>query len=129
MKDTMIQEVMVKPHEIEFREIPVPEITKEQVLVKVKRIGVCGSDIHVFHRQHPYVTYPLTQGHEVSAQIVKVGENVADFKEGQKVTIEPQIYCGHCHPCTHGKYNVCESLKVIGFQATGTASEYFAVDA
>jgi len=129
MKDTMIQEVMVNPHEIEFREIPVPEITKEQVLVKIKRIGVCGSDIHVFHGQHPYVSYPLTQGHEVSAQIIKLGENVTGLHEGQKVTIEPQIYCGHCHPCTHGKYNLCESLKVIGFQAIGTASEYFAVEA
>ena len=90
MKDTMIQEVMVKPHEIEFREIPVPEITKEQVLVKVKRIGVCGSDIHVFHGQHPYVTYPLTQGHEVSAQIVKVGENYVtlEIAEGTEVVVQ-----------------------------------------
>ncbi len=129
MKETMIQQVMTKPHEISFHEISVPEINKDQVLVKIKKIGVCGSDIHVHHGLHPYVTYPLTQGHEVSGQIVKVSDNITDLKVGQKVTIEPQIYCGHCHPCTHGKYNLCESLKVIGFQATGTASEYFAVDA
>ena len=47
---------------------------------------------------------------------------------GEKVTIEPQVYCGKCYPCTHGKYNLCEQLKVMGFQTTGTASEYFAVD-
>ena len=125
----MLQEVMKTPHEISFREVPVPEINDEQVLVKIKRIGICGSDIHVFHGQHPYVSYPLTQGHEVSGQIVQTGKNIENLKVGQKVTIEPQIYCGHCHPCTHGKYNLCESLKVIGFQALGTASEYFAVDA
>ena len=51
------------------------------------------------------------------------------FHEGQKVTIEPQVYCGECYPCRHGKYNLCEELKVMGFQTTGTASEYFAVDA
>ena len=129
MKDTMIQQVMEKPHCITFREIPIPAVQDNQVLVKIKRIGVCGSDIHVFHGEHPYVSYPLTQGHEVSGQIVQLGQNVSNFRVGQRVTIEPQIYCGCCYPCTHGKYNLCESLKVIGFQAPGTASEYFAVDA
>ena len=85
MKETMIQQVMTKPHEISFHEISVPEINKDQVLVKIKRIGVCGSDIHVYHGLHPYVTYPLTQGHEVSGQIVKVSDNITDLKVGQKV--------------------------------------------
>ena len=57
------------------------------------------------------------------------GKNITEFHVGQKVTIEPQVYCGHCYPCRHGKYNLCEELKVMGFQTTGTASEYFAVDA
>ena len=71
----------------------------------------------------------MTQGHELSAKVVKLGKNVTQLKEGQKVTIEPQVFCGHCYPCTHGKYNLCEELKVMGFQTTGAASEYFAVDA
>ena len=71
----------------------------------------------------------VTQGHEVSGEIVKVGKDASGLREGQKVTIEPQVYCGHCYPCRHGKYNLCEELKVMGFQTTGTASEYFAVDA
>ena len=71
----------------------------------------------------------MTQGHEVSGEIAKVGKDVTEFHEGQKVTIEPQVYCGQCYPCRHGKYNLCEELKVMGFQTTGTASEYFAVDA
>ena len=125
----MLQEVMTKPGEIIFREIPVPEITEDQVLVKIMRIGICGSDIHVYHGKHPFTKYPVTQGHEVSGEIVKLGDKVTGFHVGQKITIEPQVYCGHCYPCRHGKYNLCEELKVMGFQTTGTASEYFAVDA
>ncbi len=129
MKETMIQQVMVKPGEITFHEIPVPKPGPDQVLVKIKRIGICGSDIHVYHGTHPYTSYPVTQGHEVSAQVVSLGEYVKDLAVGQKVTIEPQVFCGRCYPCLHGKYNLCEKLKVMGFQTTGTASEYFAVDA
>ena len=119
----MLQQVMTNPKEITFREIPVPEITADQVLVKIMKIGVCGSDIHVYHGKHPFTSYPVTQGHEVSGEIVKLGENVKNFTVGQK------IVCGKCYPCRHGKYNLCEELKVMGFQTTGTASEFFAVDA
>lgn len=87
----MIQQVMTAPKEITFREVPVPEVGPDQVLVKIKKIGICGSDIHVYHGMHPYTKYPVTQGHEVSGQIVKVGQYVNDLKEGQKVTIEPQV--------------------------------------
>ena len=73
--------------------------------------------------------HPVTQGHEVSGEIAKLGEGVEGFAPGQKVTIQPQVVCGQCHPCRHGKYNLCESLKVMGFQTTGVASHYFAVDA
>lgn len=129
MIEKMIQQVMTAPKTMIFQEVPVPEPEKGQILVKIMKIGICGSDIHVYHGQHPFTSYPITQGHELSAKIVKLGEGVEGFTVGQKVTIEPQVFCGHCHPCTHGKYNLCEELKVMGFQTTGTASEYFAVDA
>ena len=125
----MLQQVMTNPGEIIFREVPVPEVGDDQVLVKIMNIGICGSDIHVYHGKHPFTKYPVTQGHEVSGEITGLGKNVTGFKVGQKVTIEPQVYCGHCYPCRHGKYNLCEELKVMGFQTTGTASEFFAVDA
>lgn len=128
MKETMMQQVMTEPKKITFREIPVPKAGPDQVLIKIKKIGVCGSDIHVYHGTHPYTSYPVTQGHEVSGEIAALGEYVRDLEVGQKVTIEPQVFCGRCYPCLHGKYNLCESLKVMGFQTTGTASEYFAVD-
>jgi L-iditol 2-dehydrogenase len=129
MKSTMIQQEITGPKSIRFNEVPVPAVNPGQVLVKIKRVGVCGSDIHVYHGKHPYVVFPFTQGHEVSGQVVAIGAGVTGIAVGQKVTIEPQVYCGHCYPCTHGKYNLCESLKVMGFQTTGTASEYFAADA
>ena len=125
----MLQQVMTAPGEILFREIPVPEPEKGQVLVKIMKIGVCGSDIHVYHGEHPFTSYPVTQGHEVSGIVEKLGEGVTTLTVGQKVTIQPQVVCGECYPCRHGKYNLCESLKVMGFQTTGVASEYFAVDA
>lgn len=125
----MLQQVMTAPGVIEFRETPRPIAAEGQVLVRIMRIGICGSDIHVYHGKHPFTRYPVTQGHEVSGRIEAVGSGVAGLSVGQKVTIEPQVCCGHCYPCTHGKYNLCEELKVMGFQTTGTASEYFAVDA
>lgn len=128
MEGTMKQQVMTEPGKIIFRDIPIPAVGPNQVLVKIKRIGVCGSDIHVYHGSHPYTKYPVTQGHEVSGKIVELGEYVTGLSVGQKVTIEPQVFCGRCYPCLHGKYNLCENLKVMGFQTTGTASEYFAVD-
>lgn len=125
----MIQQVMTRPGEIEFCEIPTPKPERGQVFVKIKKIGICGSDIHVYHGKHPYTNYPVTQGHEVSAQVTALGKGVEGLEVGQKVTIEPQVICGKCYPCTHGRYNLCESLKVMGFQTTGMASEYFAVGA
>ncbi|HAT01920.1 MAG TPA: alcohol dehydrogenase [Oribacterium sp.] len=125
----MFQQLMTSPGTISFRKIPVPKPGPDQVLVKIIRIGICGSDIHVYHGTHPYTKYPITQGHEVSGEIAAVGQYVSDFKVGQKVTIEPQVFCGKCYPCLHGKYNLCEKLKVMGFQTVGTASEYFVCDA
>ncbi len=123
----MLQQVMTAPGCIEFREVPTPEPGPNEVLVKIMRIGICGSDIHVYHGKHPFTSYPVTQGHEVSGEIVALGRDVQAFHLGEKVTIEPQVVCGQCYPCLHGKYNLCEQLKVMGFQTTGTASEYFSV--
>jgi L-iditol 2-dehydrogenase len=90
---------------------------------------VCGSDIHVYHGKHPYTSYPVVQGHEVSAVVVEAAPGVANVAVGDLVTVQPQVVCGKCYPCTHGMYNDCESLKVMGFQTTGMASDYFVVDA
>ncbi|MHA1983766.1 MAG: zinc-dependent alcohol dehydrogenase, partial [Candidatus Hodarchaeales archaeon] len=125
----MKQQIMVSPRKIQFRNIPIPEINESDVLIKIMRIGLCGSDIHVYHGKHPYVTsYPITQGHEVSGKVEKVGLSVTDFKKGDKITLQPQEVCGKCFPCRNDKYHCCENLRVLGFQTTGAASQYFVCD-
>lgn len=125
----MRQAVMTSPGIIEFHQAEIPEVRPGQIKVKVKRIGICGSDIHVNHGKHPFTAYPVVQGHEVSAEVVEIGKDVKEFSIGDKVTIQPQVVCGKCYPCTHGMYNDCEVLKVMGFQTTGMASDYFVVEA
>jgi len=125
----MKQAVMTSPGKIEFRDIPVPEIESGKVLIRMMRIGVCGSDIHMYHGTHPFTPYPIVQGHEVSGVIERVGEDVSGLNVGDRVTVQPQVFCGKCYPCTHGKPHICDELKVMGCQTTGGASEFFLVQA
>jgi L-iditol 2-dehydrogenase len=125
----MRQFVMTAPGKIETRELPIPELKSDQVLLRIHRIGICGSDIHVFHGKHPYTSYPVVQGHEVSGEVVGVGISVKDIAVGQRATFMPQMTCGTCYPCTHGQYHICDNLKVMGFQTTGAASDYFILPA
>jgi len=125
----MKQAVLETPGSIVFREIPMPEPLKpNEILLLIKKIGVCGSDIHVFHGKHPFVTkYPVIQGHEYSGEVAEVGSAVTLVKPGMKATARPQVVCGHCAPCLRGQYNVCQNLTVQGFVANGSAQEYFVV--
>lgn len=124
----MLQAVLEQPGKVVFREVDKPAAGSGQVLLKVKKIGVCGSDIHAYYGKHPYISCPIIQGHEFSGQVAEVGEGVREFKAGDNVTVMPQLVCGKCYPCTHGNYHICNSLKVIGCQAGGAAQEYFSVD-
>jgi L-iditol 2-dehydrogenase len=98
-------------------------------LLRVQRIGVCGSDIHVYHGKHPLTGYPVVQGHEFSALLEAVGQGVSGLKPGTKVTSMPQIVCGECAPCRRGDYHICDKLKVQGFQAPGCAQELWVTSA
>ncbi len=124
----MRQAIMISPGEIKFRDIPKPEkLGTNEVLLKIERIGVCGSDIHVFHGEHPATPYPVVQGHEYSAVVAAVGDKVTAVIPGMKATAWPQLVCGECGPCLRGQYNACQELKVQGFQAPGVAQDYFVV--
>jgi len=123
----MKQAIMIQPGKIEFRQVEKPTIQDDEVLMQTKRIGVCGSDIHVFHGKHPYTSYPVVQGHEVSGIVAEVGKAVEGIAVGDKVTFTPQVVCGECYPCRNGMYHVCEKLKVMGFQTGGAAQDFFVV--
>jgi len=119
----MKQAIMTAPGQIEIHEAAVPAPGPGEVLLRIQRIGVCGSDIHVYHGKHPYTGYPVVQGHEFSAVLESVGEGVTGLPPGTKVTSMPQIVCGECAPCRRGDYHICDKLKVQGFQAPGCAQE------
>lgn len=126
----MRQIIVEKPGVIVKNTVAVPEkLDRNEVLLKIKRIGICGSDVHVFKGEHPAVTYPVIQGHEYSAIVEKVGIGVSGIRPGMRVTGRPQQVCGHCNPCKRGQYNICEHLKVEGFQAPGVAQDYFVIPA
>jgi len=124
----MLQAILEQPEKIIFREVEKPLVGQGRVLIQVKRIGVCGSDIHAYYGKHPYIQCPIVQGHEFSGQIVERGKGVENFAFGDSVTVMPQLTCGQCYPCTHGNYHICNELKVIGCQAEGAAQEFIAVD-
>ena len=125
----MRQAVMIEPGKIAMGEAEEPVAGPGQVRIRIQRIGVCGSDIHVFHGEHPFVTYPLIQGHEYAGVVDELGEGVTGIKLGDKVTATPQEVCGRCPPCERGQYNACEELKVRGFQAPGCAQDFFVTEA
>lgn len=125
----MKQALMTAPGAIEIRQVPVPSPGPSQVLLRIMRVGVCGSDIHVFHGKHPYTKYPVVQGHEFSALVEEVGSEVNNVRVGQKVTALPQIVCGKCAPCVRGDEHICDSLRVQGFQAPGCAQQLWVTEA
>jgi L-iditol 2-dehydrogenase len=120
---TIKQATMTAPFAIEVRQTEAPTPGPGQVLLRIQRIGVCGSDIHVYHGKHPYTSYPVVQGHEFSALVEALGEGVEGLEVGSKVTAMPQIVCGRCAPCLRGDEHICDVLRVQGFQAPGCAQE------
>jgi L-iditol 2-dehydrogenase len=117
------------PGEIELREVEAPTPGPGEALLRIQRIGVCGSDVHVYHGKHPFTSYPVVQGHELSATVEAAGEGVKGLAPGTKVTSMPQITCGECAPCRRDDYHICDNLKVQGFQAPGCAQELWVTPA
>lgn len=117
-----------QPHHIAWVDAPEPSLDAGQVLLKPLAVGVCGSDLHVFEGQHPFVGYPVYPGHEVAARVVEVGTGVDSSWKGALVALEPSITCGRCEACRSGRYNICESLQVMGFQAPGAMADFFTVE-
>lgn len=119
---------LTNPEEIVITETEKPVAKDNEVVIKVDYIGICGSDIHAYYGKHPFINCPITLGHEFTGKVVETGQKVRNVLPGEMVTAMPQIFCGECEPCESGRYNICNTLKVIGCQTPGAACDYFAFD-
>jgi L-gulonate 5-dehydrogenase len=118
------------PGVLKIVERPEPKITKDtDVCIKVKRVGICGSDIHIFHGKNPFAVYPRVWGHEFTGEVIETGPGVTNARKGDHVVVEPIISCGTCYACRQGRGNVCEKLQVMGVHIEGGCQEYIVVPA
>ena len=111
------------PGDISLVEMPAPKRGPDEVLIKVRSAGVCGSDIGAFKGVNPLVSYPRIIGHEVAGEVVEVASDEQVFAVGDRVIIEPYVYCGKCYPCSIGHTNCCENLTVRGVHIEGGMAE------
>ena len=116
----------LKPGEFTYSDTPAPELKSGHAMVKVKRIGICGTDLHAFEGTQPFFNYPRVLGHELAGEIVGI-ENHANYKVGDQVSIIPYFSCGTCFACTQGKTNCCTTLNVFGVHSDGGMSEFISI--
>lgn len=114
------------PKELEIVERPIPERKQGEALVRIRRIGVCGTDMHIYQGNQPYFVYPRVMGHELSGEIAEVGAG-SSFTPGDAVYIVPYLHCGQCIACRAGRTNCCTSLKVLGVHIDGGMCEFLSV--
>lgn len=103
-----------------------PVLSEGQAIIKIKRIGICGTDLHAFEGTQPYFEYPRVLGHELAGEIVAI-DGSPDFKVGDAVTFIPYFHCGACVACRSGNTNCCVSMKVFGVHIDGGMAEYISV--
>ena len=116
----MIQARVIKPHDIEFFEVPAPEakdLKDNEILLRIHKIGVCGSDIHVMHGQHPFVTYPVIQGHEYGAEVVAVGKDVTAVRPGVR-----SLFAANAVPAATGVPMYARTSECRDFRLPGAPS-------
>lgn len=109
---------LIAPKKFIIEEVDIPKPALNEVLIKVKACGICGTDLHAYYGEHPFISYPIVPGHEFSGIIEDTNEHVV---------IEPLLTCGKCYNCKIGRYNICNDLKVIGCQTDGAFAQYISV--
>lgn len=113
------------PHHLVIEERPMPLIqSPNEILMKVKAAGICGSDVHIYHGTSSVATYPRVIGHEIVGEIMEVGSAVNGFAIGDRVIMDPVISCGTCYQCRIGRKNVCGKLQVRSVHVDGGYQEY-----
>ncbi len=119
---------VASPNHLVIEERPMPVIqSPNEVLIKVKAAGICGSDVHIYHGTSSVATYPRVIGHEIVGEIVETGNEVKGFAIGDRVIMDPVISCGTCYQCRIGRRNVCGKLKVRSVHVDGGYQEYIVI--
>lgn len=117
--------VLERPYEVVVQEVATPDPGLGEVLLRVRATGICGSDLHTYRGHHPYRKPPVILGHEVAGEVVAAGPGVTDLAPGERVAVEPHIYCGTCRWCRQGLVNLCVNKRVPGVGWQGTFAEFF----
>ncbi|WP_184543178.1 zinc-binding alcohol dehydrogenase family protein [Mucilaginibacter sp. FT3.2] len=115
-----------KPGLLTYSEQYMPVSKKDHAIIKIKRIGICGTDLHAFGGNQPYFNYPRVLGHELAGELIDA-DNAPGFQVGEAVTIIPYFNCGHCLPCRNGKPNHCVNIQVCGVHIDGGMVQYLSV--
>ena len=118
--------VCKSPGLLEYNSSAIPRLKKDHVIIKIKRIGICGTDLHAFEGTQPFFNYPRILGHELAGELVEF-DNAPGFKERETVSFIPYFNCGYCIACRMGKPNCCVHLKVCGVHLDGGMVEYLSV--
>jgi len=118
--------ICTTPGSFEYKEIDAPVLSAGNTILKIKRIGICGTDLHAYEGTQPFFNYPRILGHELAAEIVE-SDGAAGFAKGEAVTFIPYFNCGICIACRMGKPNCCASIKVCGVHIDGGMVEYLSV--
>lgn len=124
----MLSVICESPGVLRVQQRDVPAREKGEVLLRVSRVGICGTDLHIFTGNQPYLEYPRVMGHELSAVVVEA-EPESGLAAGDGVYVMPYLSCGHCVACRQGKTNCCVSIKVLGVHRDGALTEYLSVPA
>lgn len=124
MPDKMMAQVVKAPYQMEYCEVPVPQIGDDDVLVKVKVCGICGSDWSIYTGNYAADKLPMITGHEFWGVAAKVGKNVRGVKEGDRVAVDICLTCGTCYFCRHGDGLLCETFTQLGIHTDGGFAEY-----
>ncbi len=119
--------VCKEPYKWEITEREKPKCQHGEALVRIQRIGICGTDLHAFCGNQPFFTYPRVLGHELSGTVEEISVNNTKIKVGDQVSVIPYLECGYCPACRSGKTNCCSSLKVLGVHQDGGMTEYISV--
>ena len=120
--------VLEKPGRFFLTERAAPETaSNDEAIVRVHRVGICGTDLHAYRGRQPFFSYPRILGHELGVEIVEVAPNEAGLKVGDRCAVEPYLNCGRCIACSRGKPNCCVNLQVIGVHIDGGMREYLRV--